>query len=199
MYVLSQDSDGCLYPWNAMVGLLFEEKWPGGHYPTFQDWQLRDWYYPDGSPVTSADFRAVWFQGVRDGRVFREGTPIPGSQEAMWELTDAGIYVRVVTDKGMGGDAHLSYLAMAHTAAWLSSHDFPPMAVTFDGHKDLYPANAAVDDKPFGNWAHTKLNILFGQPWNVEHQHHNVERIDSWPEVTKRILTDRDMVEGRER
>lgn len=90
-------------------------------------------------------FQRLHNQAVRAG-LFASLEPIEGASKALWELSDAGLYVRIIThrlhNKGDYG------WAVQQTAEWLDKHDMPYRSISFERYKAQVGADIYIDDSP---------------------------------------------------
>ena len=111
---------------------------------------------------------------------------MPGCAEALWRLSDAGIWIRIVTHRLYVNWGHA--VAIADTAQWLDQQRIPYRDVCFVGEKPDVAAHAYVDDGPHNveglrEAGHTV--ITFDQPYN---RHIDGPRVFSWPELEGMVL-----------
>jgi 5'-nucleotidase len=92
---------------------------------------------------------------------------IAGAAEALWRLSDAGGWIRIITHRLYVHWGHAK--AIADTATWLDTHRIPYRDLCFLGKKPQVEASAYIDDAPHnveqlrsaGNTV-----ITFEQPYN---------------------------------
>ncbi len=147
----------------------------------------------DELPVqTSYDF-AVWgldrkafehlhSRAVREQRIFAGLTAIEGAADALWRLSDAGVWIRVITHRLVVNWGHLE--AVTDTVSWLEANRVPYRDICFLGNKPEVEADCYVDDAPEnisalragGNYV-----IVFDQPYNrnlIEPRAHNWHQLE---------------------
>ncbi len=118
---------------------------------------------------------------VMEHDMFRTMPPIEGAAEALWRLSDAGVWIRIITHRLYVHWGHEK--AVADTAAWLDLNRIPYRDLCFLGAKPQAEADAYIDDAPhnveelrsYGNTV-----IVFDQPYNREL---GGLRARSWTEV----------------
>ncbi len=118
---------------------------------------------------------------VMEHDMFRTMPPIEGAAEALWRLSDAGVWIRIITHRLYVHWGHEK--AVADTAAWLDLNRIPYRDLCFLGAKPQAEADAYIDDAPhnveelrsYGNTV-----IVFDQPYNREL---DGLRARSWAEV----------------
>lgn len=114
--------------------------------------------------------------------MFRTMPVIEGATDVLWRLSDAGIWIRIITHRLYVHWGHEK--AVADTAAWLDIHSIPYRDLCFLGAKPQVEADAYIDDAPHNiRQLRSEGNtvIAFEQPYN-----RNVPgdpRVSSWAEV----------------
>lgn len=118
---------------------------------------------------------------VQEHRMFREMPAIPGASEALWRLSDAGVWIRVITHRLVTNWGHR--LIVSDTVDWLDVQRIPYRDLCFLGRKPEVQADAYIDDAPHNIEALRASGntvIVFDQPYNREL---DGPRARSWPEV----------------
>ena len=137
-------------------------------------------------------FATVHREAVVEDRMFRRMAPMPGVSEALWELSDAGVWIRIITHRLCVNWAHET--TAADTAAWLDEHHIPYRDLCFIGAKPDVGADIYVEDSPdnvLALRATGRETIVFDQPYN---RHLPGPRVGTWPEVVAhvgRVIDDR--------
>lgn len=103
-------------------------------------------------------YRRVHRKAVEDG-LYRDLPLIPGAADAVRELSDAGVHVRIVTHRLFIGGQHAR--VVSDTVAWLEKHRIPYMSLCFTGLKDSVGAHVYVEDSP------TNIAALRAEGWPV--------------------------------
>ncbi len=122
---------------------------------------------------------------VTEDRMFRHMRAMPGVSEALWELSDAGVWIRIITHRLCVNWAH--EVTAADTAAWLDEQRIPYRDLCFIGAKPDVGADIYVEDSPTNVLAlraaghHT---IVFDQAYN---RHLPAPRAHDWPEVVAQV------------
>lgn len=165
MPILNIDLDNTLGDFSASMQAFGEMKL-GRELPISKSWNIHgDWGIPKGL------WAKLFREGVRDGVIWGPDEPmIPGALEGMWELSDAGYWIRIITHRL----AHTNDydLAAKQTIEWLRLHGFPYRSIAVIGAepKSNYLARALVDDGAHNikAWLEAGLQnaIVFDQPWN---------------------------------
>jgi 5'(3')-deoxyribonucleotidase len=122
---------------------------------------------------------------VLEQRILRSMPVIEGAAEALWRLSDAGVWIRVITHRLYMNWGHA--IAVADTVEWLDRNSIPYRDLCFLGSKPQVEADAYIDDAPHniaslreaGNMA-----IVFDQPYN---RHVGGLRAVDWDEVEQLV------------
>jgi 5'-nucleotidase len=124
----------------------------------FSEWGLQ----PD-------DFARLHRAAVVEDRMFRTMAPLPGVSEALWELSDLGVWIRIITHRLCVNWAHET--TAADTAAWLDEQRIPYRDLCFIGAKPDVGADIYVEDSPANVLrlrASGRYTIVFDQLYNRE-------------------------------
>jgi len=148
--------------------------------PLQRSWGFSEWGLADG------DFERLHRIAVLQHRMFRTMPVVAGAPEALWRLSDAGIWIRIITHRLYVNWGHA--IAVADTAEWLDQHRLPYRDICFLGAKPEVEADLYIDDAPhnisalrgYGNDV-----IAFDQPYN---QDLPGPRAKSWEEVEELVL-----------
>jgi len=130
-------------------------------YTLDRSWDFGEWGL---APGEYAELHRV---AVMEHDMLRTMEVIPGAADALWRLSDAGVWIRIITHRLYVNWAHDK--AIADTAAWLDLHRIPYRDLCFLGAKPEVEADAYIDDAPHnieqlrddGNTV-----IIFDQPYN---------------------------------
>ncbi len=139
------------------------------------------------------EFEEAHRRAVVEDRMFRRMQPLPGVSDALWQLSDAGVWIRIITHRLIFNWAHEA--SAADTAAWLDAHQIPYRDLCFIGDKPNVGADLYVDDSPtniLSLRAAGRTAIVFDQPYN---RHLPGPRAETWEEVVRLVqeeLTARD-------
>ena len=149
--------------------------------PPQRSWDFTEW------DMDREEFERVHRLAVVEHRMFRTMPAIPGAAEALWRLSDAGVWIRLITHRLYTNWGHA--IAVADTVAWLDEHSIPYRDLCFLGAKPQVDANAYIDDAPHNIHALRASGaeaIVFSQPYNAE-----VEgpRAAGWSECEELVLT----------
>lgn len=137
-------------------------------------------------------FQDAHRRAVLEDRIFRTMEPLPGVSDALWQLSDEGVWIRIITHRLIFNGAH--EVSAADTAWWLDHHAIPYRDLCFIGDKPNVGADLYVDDSPrnvvklreAGN-----TTLVFDQPYNRDLPG---PRVHDWGEVVAYVLG---VLEGR--
>jgi 5'(3')-deoxyribonucleotidase len=134
---------------------------PRTDFPIERDWDFTQWGFGPG------DFEYHHRRAVATERMFRTLEVIPGAAEALWSLSDAGVWIRVITHRLYVNWGHQA--AVADTVAWLDDARIPYRDLCFLGAKPQVEADLYIDDSPSNITGLRKAGndvIVFDQPYN---------------------------------
>jgi 5'-nucleotidase len=140
------------------------------------------------------EFEEAHRRAVLDDNMFRHMAPLPGVSEALWELSDLGVWIRIITHRLIFNWAHET--SAADTAAWLDQHKIPYRDLCFIGDKPNVGADLYIDDSPTNIISLRdagKTAIVFDQPYNRDLPG---PRATSWADV---VATVRVKLDARDR
>lgn len=127
----------------------------------------RSWDFTQWGITTAPEFDRLHRAAVLEHRMFRTMPVIDGAADALWRLSDAGIWIRIITHRLCVNWGHA--IAVADTVAWLDEHGIPYRDICFLGQKPEVEADCYVDDGPHNVEALREdgnLVIVFDQPYN---------------------------------
>ena len=105
-----------------------------------RSWDFHEWgFAPD-------EYDRLHKQAVTEFDMIRTMNVIDGAADALWRLSDAGIWIRIITHRLYVNWAHER--AVGDTAAWLDEHRIPYRDLCFLGAKPEVQADAYIDDAP---------------------------------------------------
>jgi 5'(3')-deoxyribonucleotidase len=142
--------------------------------------------------LTFEEFEQAHLRAVLEDRMFREMEPLPGVSEALWRLSDEGVWIRIITHRLIFNGAH--EVSAADTAWWLDHHDIPYRDLCFIGAKPDVGADLYVDDSPtniINLRASGRTVLAFDQPYNRDLAD---PRVRDWSEVVTYVMG---VLEGR--
>lgn len=143
--------------------------------PLERSWDFREW------GLDQAKFEELHKAAITEGRLLASLEPIPGAAEALWRLSDAGVWIRIVTHRLYVNWGHEA--AAGDTVAWLDEARIPYRDLCFLGAKSDVGADAYIDDGPHNieNLRSAgRTAIVFDQPYN---RHLGGLRARTWDEV----------------
>ena len=181
-FVLGVDLDGvCGDHAEAFRRVVAERQGlePGDLEPQ-RTWDFTEW------GLDRDEFDELHRSAVLEHRMFRTMPVIPGAAEALWRLSDAGVWIRLITHRLYANWSHAT--AVADTVAWLDQHAIPYRDLCFLGHKPQVEADAYLDDAPH-NIAALRTSgavaAVFDQPYNREV---DGPRVAGWAEAEQWVL-----------
>lgn len=143
-------------------------------------WDFTEW------DIDREEFERLHRLAVLEHRMFRSMPVIPGAAAALWRLSDAGVWIRIVTHRLFTNWGHA--IAVADTVEWLDEAGIPYRDLCFLGDKPQVDADLYLDDAPH-NIAALRASgadaIVFSQPYNTEV---GGLRADGWAEVESLVL-----------
>jgi len=129
--------------------------------PLERSWDFREWGFD------AAQFEEMHRAAVTEGRLLASLPIIEGASESLWRLSDAGVWIRIVTHRLYVNWAHSS--AAGDTVDWLDRARIPYRDLCFVGAKRDVGADAYIDDGPhniINLRAAGRTAIVFDQPYN---------------------------------
>jgi 5'-nucleotidase len=148
--------------------------------PLERSWDFHEWGFGPG------DFERMHRIAVLEYRMFRDMEVMPGCAEALWRLSDAGIWIRIVTHRLYVNWGHA--IAIADTADWLDRAKIPYRDICFLGAKPDVAAHAYIDDGPHNIVGLREAGhhvITFDHPYN---SHLDGPRASNWRDVEEMVL-----------
>jgi 5'-nucleotidase len=148
--------------------------------PVERSWGFEEW------GLDSNEFARLHRKAVIDERIMRSLPVFEGCPETLWRLSDAGVWIRIIT--------HRLYLNWGHaqvvsdTVTWLDEARVPYRDLCFLGNKPDVGADVYIDDAPHnveGLRAAGNPVIVFDQPYNKDLPG---PRVSGWHEVEELVL-----------
>jgi 5'-nucleotidase len=130
--------------------------------PEQSSWDFTEW------GLDADDFDRLHRLAILEYRFFRTMPVVDGCADALWRLSDAGVWIRLITHRLYTNWGHA--VAVADTVAWLDDHGIPYRDLCFLGQKPQVEAHAYIDDAAHNVRALREdpdaLVIVFDQPHN---------------------------------
>jgi 5'(3')-deoxyribonucleotidase len=176
-FVLGVDLDAVCADYNAAFRQVAatEMDVPLESLTTEVSWDFGEW------GLDREGFLALHRTAVQQHRMFREMPAIDGASESLWRLSDAGVWIRVITHRLVTNWGHA--LIVSDTVEWLDTRRIPYRDLCFLGRKPEVQADAYVEDAPHNVEALRaggNTVIVFDQPYN---RHMDGPRASTWAEV----------------
>lgn len=151
-------------------------------------------------PIRDEDHFLELHSRAVDDHLFARIPLIPGASEGLWALSEAGVWIRIVTHRLVVNFGHAR--AVTDTVEWLDQDitlpdgavrkAIPYRDICFIGEKVKVGCDIYVDDAPHnvaalrGGGAYA---VCFSQPYNTDVPG---PRASSWPELVDLVLARRD-------
>ena len=149
--------------------------------PLERSWDFHEWGF-------EADEYAVYHRiAVMEHDMFRTMPVMDGAADVLWRLSDAGVWIRIITHRLYVHWGHEK--AIADTAAWLDINKIPYPDLCFLGAKPQVEADAYIDDAPHNIEqlrAAGNTVITFEQPYNRDLD--GDPRAQSWADVEEIVM-----------
>jgi len=129
--------------------------------PLERSWDFSEWDLP------ARDFERIHQAAVLHHRIFRSMPMVPGAADALWRLSDAGVWIRIITHRLYNNWSHA--VAVGDTVTWLDAVGIPYRDLCFLGAKPQVEANCYVDDAPHNVLALREIGaqvVVFDRPYN---------------------------------
>lgn len=141
-FVLGVDLDGVCGDYTAAFRAVVAEELgvDPETYPLERSWDFAEWN------LSPAEFQRLHRAAVLDHRMFRTMPPFPHAAEVLWRLSDAGVWIRIITHRLVVNWGHA--VAVSDTVEWLDANGFPYRDICFLGRKPEVEADCYVDDGP---------------------------------------------------
>jgi 5'(3')-deoxyribonucleotidase len=144
-----------------------------------RSWDFSEW------GLSPQEFERLHRKAVIEDRMFRTMPALPGAADALWRLSDAGVWIRIITHRLYVNWGHA--IAVADTVAWLDEAGIPYRDICFLGAKPEVEADCYIDDashnvrdlREAGNHV-----IVFDAPYNRDLEG---PRARSWEEVEQLV------------
>ena len=150
-------------------------------------WDFAEWGLDRGA------FLAHHRRAVLEDHLFATMPPMPGVADALWRLSDAGVWIRIITHRLVENWSHAA--VVSDTVDWLDEHRIPYRDLCFLGDKPQVGADAYIEDAPHNVDALRSSGctvIVFDQPYN---RHLDAPRARTWVEAEHLLV---DLVTARQ-
>jgi 5'-nucleotidase len=124
-------------------------------------WDFGEW------GLDREEFLRLHRHAVAEERMFATMPAVPGVADALWRLSDAGVWIRIITHRLVTNWGHA--VIVSDTVSWLDTHRIPYRDLCFLGRKPEVQADAYVEDAPHNVVALRASGndvIVFDQPYN---------------------------------
>ena len=164
-FVLGVDLDGVCADYTTAFRSVAAIEWDvtASSLTTEVSWDFGEW------GLDREGFLALHRASVQDHRMFRTMPAIQGASESLWRLSDAGVWIRVITHRLVTNWGHA--IIVSDTVEWLDLRRIPYRDLCFLGRKLEVQADAYVEDAPHNIEALRAAGntvIVFDQPYNRE-------------------------------
>ena len=181
-FVLGVDLDAVCAAYTTAFRRVAALEWdvPESSLTTEVSWDFGEW------GLDREGFLRLHRAAVQDHRMFRDMPAIPGASDSLWRLSDAGVWIRVITHRLVTNWGHA--LIVSDTVQWLDSQRIPYRDLCFLGRKPEVQAHAYVEDAPHNIVALREGGntvIVFDQPYNREF---DGLRAANWEEVESIVI-----------
>jgi 5'(3')-deoxyribonucleotidase len=182
-FVLGVDLDGVCGDYTAaFAGVVAAAKGCAvADLPSGRSWDFKEWDLDD-----LGGFEKLHRAAVLEHRIFRDMPAMPGCSDVLWRLSDAGVWIRIITHRLVVHWGH--QIAVADTVAWLDDNNIPYRDLCFLGRKPEVEADLYIDDAPH-NVDALRANgndvLVFDAPYN---QDVAAPRVASWADAEDLIL-----------
>ena len=136
--------------------------------------------------LTHDDYESLHAEAVVQHRLLARLPAIEGGAEALWRLSDAGVWIRVITHRLYVNWGHAE--AVGDTVLWLDEHSIPYRDICFLGNKPDVGADCYIDDAPHNVHALRAGGsdvIVFAQSYNTDLAD---PRARTWAEVYDMVM-----------
>jgi 5'-nucleotidase len=180
-FILGVDLDGVCGDYTAALRAVVaaERGVDPATLPAERSWDFREW------GLDAAEFERLHQAAVLEHRMFRTMPAIDGAAEVLWRLSDAGVWIRIITHRLYVNWGHAT--AVADTVEWLDGANIPYRDLCFLGAKPQVEADCYIEDAPHNvaalraTGAHV---VVFDQPYN---RAVDGPRADTWADVEELV------------
>lgn len=162
-FVLGVDLDGvCADYTTAFAQVVAEERdIDVSELTTDVSWDFAEW------GLDRDEFLRLHRLGVQERHMFRDMPAMDGVADALWRLSDAGVWIRIITHRLVTNWGHA--VIVSDTVEWLDTNRIPYRDLCFLGAKPEAQADTYIEDAPH-NIASLRAGgntvVVFDQPYN---------------------------------
>ena len=113
---------------------------PESQLPLERSWDFREW------GLTPVAYEEIHRLAVTEHRLLRELPVIDDAADTLWRLSDAGVWIRIITHRLYVNWGHA--IAVSDTVTWLDEARIPYRDICFLGAKPEVEADLYIDDGP---------------------------------------------------
>ncbi len=148
--------------------------------PIERSWDFAEW------GIDQPTFDKLHEIAVNERRMLKDLPMFPGAADALWRLSDAGVWIRIVTHRLYVNWGHAA--AISDTVTWLDRNRIPYRDICFLGAKPEVEADCYIDDAPHNIESLRAAGndvVVFDQPYN--HDYDGL-RAHNWLEVESIVI-----------
>jgi len=180
-FILGVDLDGVCADYTAGLRRIAADILgvPESQLPLERSWDFREW------GLTPTAYEEIHRLAVTEHRLLRELPVIADAADALWRLSDSGVWIRIITHRLYVNWGHA--IAVSDTVTWLDEARIPYRDICFLGAKPEVEADLYIDDGPHNVEALIAGGnevIVFDQPYN---RHVEGVRATTWLEIEELV------------
>lgn len=144
------------------------------------------WDFGEWGINSREEYLELHAEAVLRRRIFATMPAIEGCAETLWRLSDAGVWIRIITHRLQVKQGHA--IAVSDTCTWLDAHNVPYRDICFLGNKPQVEADVYIDDAPVNVKALRDRGndvIVFDAPYNRDIEG---PRAANWGEVEAYVM-----------
>lgn len=148
--------------------------------PIERSWGFEEW------GLDAGEFARLHRRAVTRDRMLRDLPAFEGCAETLWRLSDAGVWIRIITHRLYVNWGHAQ--VVSDTVTWLDEARVPYRDLCFLGNKPDVGADVYIDDAPHNVEALRAAGnavIVFDQPYNKDLAG---PRVTGWDQVEDLVL-----------
>ena len=129
--------------------------------PEGRSWDFSEW------GLSVDQYQYLHHKAVEDHRMFRSMPVFENTSEVLWRLSDAGVWIRIITHRLYVNWGHA--VAVTDTVEWLDQARIPYRDICFLGEKPEVEADIYIEDAPHNVSALRNSGnsvIVFDAPYN---------------------------------